>query len=137
MVATVHRMVREGRYYAGSLEISEEMTVRDAPPVVVDTFPNRSSADVARGALAAEGIDAKIMSDDAGGLHPDLALNRGVNLLVADRDAEAARSVLASGRGASGTTDDAALHRGRTRLIAAAVSVLVVAIVVISVVRSF
>lgn len=109
----------------------------DASPVVIHTFPNRSSADVARGVLATEGIDAKIISDDAGGLHPDLALNRGVNLVVAGRDAEAARSALEAEKGSSGLADDVVLHRGRTRLFAAALSALVVAIVVISVVRSF
>lgn len=131
------RVAREGRYYAGTAEAREEMTVKDASSVVIDTFPNRSSADVARGVLAAEGIDAKIISDDAGGLHPDLALNRGVNLVVAGRDAEVARSVLGAERGSSGHADDVVFHRGRTRLVAAALSVLVVAIVVISVVRSF
>lgn len=134
------RVAREGRYYAGTVEAREEMTVKDASSVVIDTFPNRSSADVARGVLAAEGIDAKIISDDAGGLHPDLALNRGVDLVVAGRDAEVARSVLGAERGSSGDAydpDDVAFHGGATRLIAAALSVLVVAIVVISVVRSF
>lgn len=115
--------------------------MKDASSVVIDTFPNRSSADVARGVLAAEGIVAKIISDDAGGLHPDLALNRGVNLVVAGRDAEVARSVLGAERGSSGHADDQAddvvFYGGATRLIAAALSVLVVAIVVISVVRSF
>lgn len=120
-----------------ALSKPEEMTVKDASSVVIDTFPNRSSAGVARGVLAAEGIDAKIISDDAGGLHPDLALNRGVNLVVAGRDAEVARSVLGAERGSSRHADDVVFHRGPTRLVAAALSVLVVAIVVISVVRSF
>lgn len=111
--------------------------MKDASSVVIDTFPNRSSADVARSVLAAEGIDAKVISDDAGGFHPELALNTGVNLIVAERDAEAARSVLGVQAGSSGPTDGLVLHRGRTRLIAAALGVLVVAIVVISLVRSF
>lgn len=112
--------------------------MKDASSVVIDTFPNRSSADVARSVLAAEGIHAKVTSDDAGEFHPELALNTGVNLIVAERDVEAARSVLGGVQaGSSGPTEDLVLHPGWTRLIAAALGVLVVAIVVISLVRSF
>lgn len=108
----------------------------DPSPVVVQTFPNRSSADVARGVLAARGIKAEIVSDDAGGLHPELALNQGVDLIVAQGDVDMARSVLGA-HASPPARADRAPNRGRVRLIAAALACFVLAIVVVSIVRSF
>lgn len=103
----------------------------DASPVVVQTFRNRSSADVAQGVLAAQGIKAEIVSDDADGLHPELALNQGVNLIVAEGDVAVARSVLGADLSPSGQADDAP-NRGRVRIIAAALAFFVLATVVVS-----
>lgn len=64
--------------------------------VVLDTFPNRMAAEMAAGLLEAEGIEALVMADDAGGAYPMLQFIRGVRLLVAPEDAAQAREVLAA-----------------------------------------
>lgn len=61
---------------------------------IVRTFSYRQEADLARGALNAAGIEAVVMSDDAGTLRPALAWANGVHLVVRAEDAEAAAEVL-------------------------------------------
>ncbi len=68
------------------------MNLDDA--VVLETFPNRIEAEMAAGLLEAEGIEARVMADDAGGAYPMLQFIRGVRLLVAPEDAYRARQVL-------------------------------------------
>lgn len=110
--------------------------MRDARPVVVATFASRSAADVACGALAAEGIDADIIADDASGLHPDLALNRGVNVIVSPPDASEARTVLGMDEDTS-RSPGAGNHRQFTKLIAGLLAAAVVLVAVVSVVQTF
>jgi hypothetical protein len=62
--------------------------------VVVKTFPNRVLAGLAASLLEAEGIQAFILSDDAGGAYPMLQFIRGVQLLVAPQDEARARELL-------------------------------------------
>lgn len=50
--------------------------------VIVGMFASRPDAEVSRARLAAEGIEARISSDDAGGYEPPLGLTNGVRLLV-------------------------------------------------------
>jgi putative signal transducing protein len=62
--------------------------------IEVGTYPTRSDAEFAQGALAAAGIDSVVSADDAGGAYP-FDLSGGVRLLVEAADAEEARAVLA------------------------------------------
>jgi Putative prokaryotic signal transducing protein len=61
--------------------------------VEVGVYRTRSDAEIARGALAAAGIEAYVSADDAGGAIP-FDLSAGVRLLVEDADAEDAAAVL-------------------------------------------
>lgn len=70
------------------------MNLDDA--VVLETFPNRISAEMAAGLLESEGIEATIMADDAGGAYPMLQFIRGVRLLVAPEEEARAREILAA-----------------------------------------
>lgn len=62
--------------------------------VLIRTFPNRILAGLAASLLEAEGIQAFILSDDAGGAYPVLQFIRGVRLLVAPQDEARARDIL-------------------------------------------
>jgi hypothetical protein len=62
--------------------------------VPIRTFANEASALIAQAALRANGIEAVISRDDAGGMEPQLQLTRGVRLLVSKRDLERALAVL-------------------------------------------
>jgi hypothetical protein len=64
--------------------------------VILETFPNRVSAEMAQGLLEAEGIDAVVMADDAGGAYPMLQFIRGVKLMVAPEDEARSREILAA-----------------------------------------
>jgi hypothetical protein len=61
--------------------------------VVVGNYLNHFTADVARTALEAAGIDAMIRSDDCGGLRPHLWMG-GIQLLVRAEDQRRALDVL-------------------------------------------
>ena len=65
----------------------------DMELVVIKTFLNRIEADLAKGALEANGIEAIIRADDAGGTRPSLWTG-GIELLVRAEDVEAASVVL-------------------------------------------
>jgi hypothetical protein len=64
--------------------------------VVLETFPDRISAEMAAGLLQSEGIEAMVVADDAGGAYPMLQFLRGVRLLVAAADRYRAREILAA-----------------------------------------
>ena len=64
--------------------------------VVQETFSNRIEADMAAGLLEAEGIEAWVMADDAGGTYPMLQFVRGVRLMVFKEDEARAREILAA-----------------------------------------
>ena len=70
------------------------MNLDDA--IVLETFPNRISAEMAAGLLESEGIETIVLADDAGGNYPMLQFIRGVRLLVAPEDAAQAREILAA-----------------------------------------
>ncbi len=61
---------------------------------VVDKFENQLDAEIAKGHLEAEGIEASIVKDDAGGMLPSLQQTEGVLLLVAEDDLQKAREIL-------------------------------------------
>ncbi len=68
------------------------MNLDDA--VVLQTFPSRLEAEMAAGLLESEGIEARVMADDAGGAYPPLQFVRGVRLLVAAEDRYRAQEIL-------------------------------------------
>lgn len=64
--------------------------------VVVASCGSRVDAQLKGGALEADGIRAVIVTDDAGGLHPQMALatGGGIRVVVPDHQADSARSLL-------------------------------------------
>jgi hypothetical protein len=64
--------------------------------VVLETFSNRIEAEMAAGLLEAEGIEALVMADDAGGTYPMFQFVRGVRLLVFKEDEARAKEILAA-----------------------------------------
>lgn len=66
---------------------------------MVRRFMNEAEADLARAILAANGIEAAVLRDDAGGMIPAMSLMSEIRLVVAPEDAEAAREVLDAGDG--------------------------------------
>ena len=65
--------------------------------VVVQSFNTRLEAEVAKGLLDANNIQAIVIADDAGGMYPSLAgAAEGVLLLVDKKDAENAKKLLKS-----------------------------------------
>jgi hypothetical protein len=62
--------------------------------IEVGAYPTRQEAELAKAVLAASGIASVLDADDAGGAL-GLDLGGGARLLVEDRDAELAASVLA------------------------------------------
>jgi putative signal transducing protein len=73
----------------------------EARTVPIGSFASRSEAEIVVGLLESQGIAASIMADDAGGAYP-FELSGGARVLVDESDAEAAREVLARGRGGDG-----------------------------------
>jgi hypothetical protein len=71
--------------------------MREAKLVRVETFLSKGEAEIALGALRAEGVDAMIAPDDAGGEEPGLWMG-GVKLLVRAGDAARARKILSQAK---------------------------------------
>jgi hypothetical protein len=67
--------------------------------VVVRRFMTQSEADLAQAILAANGIEAFLLRDDAGGMLPAMSLMSEIRVVVAPEDAEAAREILEAGDG--------------------------------------
>ncbi|HEU5395846.1 MAG TPA: DUF2007 domain-containing protein, partial [Verrucomicrobiae bacterium] len=62
--------------------------------VTLRTFNSRDAAELAAAKLDANGIPCRIDSDDCAGMYPNLALARGVRLIVSAADAAAAAELL-------------------------------------------
>ena len=62
--------------------------------VCVTTFHYRHEAELARGALEANGIEATVVADDMGSEIPSLDLHQGVAVFVREADLARAREVL-------------------------------------------
>lgn len=62
--------------------------------ICIRTFNSRLEAEIARGALEANGIKAMVSADDGGGIRPELAFSMGVRLLVNEEHTEDARKML-------------------------------------------
>jgi len=69
------------------IHMSEEM-------VNIAVFTSAAEAAIVRGKLAAAGIEAMVVMDDAGGMIPSLQLAAGVRLFVHKEDEEQARALL-------------------------------------------
>ncbi len=79
---------------------------------VVAVFEDRLPGELARSMLADAGIDAVVLADDVGGLHPELSrMSGGVRLVVAPADATHARELLAEDHSA-GLADAMLEHEG-------------------------
>jgi hypothetical protein len=75
-------------------------------PVVVRTYNSEIEAQIARGLLENEGIEAKVISDDCGGMYPPFQQqSKGVRLFVPAAQAERAREILELKNGASESDD--------------------------------
>ncbi len=85
----------------------EGLRMRDE--VAVDQPGNRLDAELRRGALESSGIDARLATDDAGGMHPHLGPAAGGLVLFVPADqADDARELLAgldAGTWSLGDTD--------------------------------
>ena len=66
---------------------------KESKLVVFRGFLNKAEAELAQGALQAQGIDAIVQADDAGGEEPGLWMG-GVKLLVREQDRERAGEIL-------------------------------------------
>jgi hypothetical protein len=75
-------------------ELPPEESVEYVDLVNVETYPDRTQAELAKGVLSANGIDALIHGDEFGGYEPVLAFLSGVQLLVKEEDLEEAKSIL-------------------------------------------
>ncbi len=62
--------------------------------VNIGVFSSAAEAAIVRGKLAAAGIEAMIVMDDAGGMIPSLQLAAGVRLFVHREDEEQAQTLL-------------------------------------------
>jgi hypothetical protein len=72
----------------------EELDMDFEKAVVVERFTDKAFAEAAVSLLGAEGIDAVISADDAGGVLPNLDFASGARLLVAAEDLERAKALL-------------------------------------------
>ena len=73
--------------------------------VVLEKFSTRLEAEMAAGLLEAEGIQAFVSADDAGGTYPPLQYLGGVRLIVFWEDEKRARELLADWREAQNQDD--------------------------------
>jgi hypothetical protein len=48
----------------------------------IDRFTTRAQAELARGLLSANGFDAMVLTDDAGGMRPDMGYGIGGTVVV-------------------------------------------------------
>jgi hypothetical protein len=73
----------------------------DGPPAAVATVSSRIEAELIAGFLRSHGLEAAVVTDDAGGQEPQLQLQSdGVRVLVRAADEASARRLLAE----AGTT---------------------------------
>lgn len=71
------------------------MRTSEATEILVAEFATRTEAELALGALRANGIQARMTADDAGGERPDIGLSTGgVKIYVLAMDLADARRVL-------------------------------------------
>ena len=59
----------------------------------IKTFSSRHDAELAKGFLESNGIDAVVSGDDYGGIHPGLSFSSGVRLSVKKEDVKEAKGL--------------------------------------------
>ena len=62
--------------------------------IKIITYSSRYEAELAKGFLSVNGINAVVFGDDYGGLQPALSFSTGVQLLVKEEDVEKAKKIL-------------------------------------------
>ncbi|HEY7682359.1 MAG TPA: DUF2007 domain-containing protein [Gemmatimonadales bacterium] len=67
--------------------------------VVIRTFVSEADANLAQAILAANGIEAIVLRDDAGGMLPSMSLGSDIRLVVRAADAALARELFEAGDG--------------------------------------
>jgi len=82
---------RDGPHVSGAHAI---ISARVGGLTVIGTYGTRDEAEVVQGLLETAGIASSIRADDAGGAFP-FTLSGGAQVLVDERDAEAAAELLA------------------------------------------
>jgi hypothetical protein len=87
----------------------------------IQRFTSRVQADLACSMLRSNGVDARVSSDDAGGLHPDIPFGIGGTVVVVpDEDLELATALLdeepEGDLGEHGLTGTTPPRRGRRAL---------------------
>ena len=93
---------REGYTMCADCDVSLVSELKSEPeeiPEYVDwikliTFTDRYEADLAKGLLEANEIEAVIYSDDCGSVDPALTFGLGVRLLVKEEDVKQAKAIL-------------------------------------------
>jgi hypothetical protein len=71
----------------------------DPDLVVIRRFMNEPDAELARAVLQANGVEAVILRDDAGGMLPSMPLISAIRLAVRAEDADTAVEILGAGDG--------------------------------------
>ena len=62
--------------------------------IPIKSYSSRMDADLAKAVLEANGIEAIVSADDAGGMEPWLATSQHIQILVREEDASVARDLL-------------------------------------------
>ena len=100
---------REGFYRCADCEIDlvyELPPEAEQPPeqpieylnlVNIETYYNRHEAELAKGFLSVNGVNAVVFGDDSGGISPGLSFSIGVRLLVKEEDVKKAKEILHDG----------------------------------------
>jgi hypothetical protein len=73
---------------------STRIGMKNQQQVAVQSFEDEFAAEIARGHLESEGIEAKVIKDDAGGMFPSLQQTGGVQVLVAEARLDEAKKIL-------------------------------------------
>lgn len=73
------------------------MSENSGAPVIIRRYADPVQAEVDRAVLAAHGIEARVLRDDAGGMLPSLHVGVDVRLIVRWEDAVRALAVLDEG----------------------------------------
>jgi hypothetical protein len=79
--------------------------------VSIRTYSDKNEAELARGFLRSNGVNAVLSADDCAGFYPSLSLLVGIRLLVDKKDVETAESIL----GQEDTSEDIAIEGATER----------------------
>jgi len=86
--------IRDSKFRWDGLMLPDPEWYAISDHVVVRTLNDRHEAEFYRSVIEAHGIAAAVSADDAGAIHPALALAGGVHVLVAAEDADQAAEIL-------------------------------------------